>query len=271
MVAAGVLCWLGQNAPAQEASILLADDAHRPHVVISWPTRDGKTVTLEGERAWRSPGDKSLLGKNVECYAALGGTRLEKGAGHPKGAIVRVGLYKADAKKPFFEDIADDATITITLDHIVMNQPATPRLKTGLMHMKYMQSDLVACGLDGTARNLLNTSDPEDPLAKVVVPGTARPGSLDGQGKDHGAFQARTEADGSVTVTVTFPYVLLRHIKDPSQRTNPGGFFEPQHFHVEMELIPKAVADAEKAAEKDQGRAAPAGSESRPSATRAKP
>lgn len=233
-----------------QTPLLLADDTKQPHVTISWPTKDGKTVTLEGDRPYRSPGDKAPIGKNVECYVALGGTRLDRGQANGKGAIVRVGLYKIDTAKPFFEDIAGDGVVTIKLDRVFMNQPASPRPKTGMMHLRYMLDDLKACGLDAKARNLFVTVDPQDAIQKGVAPDSGRFGALDGRGTDHGSFAASVEADGSTSMVLKFPYSILRHTKDPNQRTQPGTFFEPQHFHAEMELLPKAMAEEQDAAEK---------------------
>lgn len=234
--------WITTQALAQP-SILLADDARPAHVAVSWTTQDGKTISLEGDRGYKSAAQKTPLGHNVECYVALGGTRLNKGLGHPDGAGVLVGLYKLDAKKPFFADIAENATITMKLDHVFMNQPVVPRPQTVLMHLRYMMEDLQACGLSGNARNLFNTADPEDPIKDRTLGASARLGCLDGKGDDHGSVDAKTEADGSVTLTIKFPYPLLRHTEDPYKRTKPGGFFEPNHFHIEIELLPKAVAD----------------------------
>jgi hypothetical protein len=223
-------------ARAQEPPLLLADTTRWPHVTVTWETDDGKGVKLEGERGYKSPGDKTPLGKNIECYVALGGTRLDKGCGDPHGAILRVGLYKADTKQPFFEGIKEGGLITITLDHVYMNQPVEARPRTGLMHERYMLSDLTACGLDGNARNLIVTADPEDAVKSRVQLESTNLGGLDG-GAEHGKVEAKVEEDGSVTMTVSFPYPLLRHVKDPYQRTKPGAFFEPQHFHVEMEVV----------------------------------
>jgi hypothetical protein len=235
---------------ADPPRILLADDSRRARVTVSWPVRDGGVSSIEGERPYRSPGDKTLLGKHIECFVALGGTRVDKGAGHPEGAVVRVGLYKTDPKKPFFEGLADGGAITIRIDGVYMNQPATPRPKTGLMHLRYMLGDLANCGISPDGRNLYITASPDDKVLGVVAKDSARPGALDGVGPEHGSVTAETGADGSISATFRFPYALLRHIKDPSQRTAPGGFFEPSHFHCEVELVPKDVAAAEDAAAK---------------------
>jgi hypothetical protein len=235
-----VACWLVLVRAAIVCGtppLLLADDSRVPQVVVMWPTRDGGEVRLQGDRRYRSPGDKRPLGHNIDAYIALGGTRVDRGLGHPDGATLRVGLYKREVRRPFFDGIADKAMVTITLHKAFMNQPVVPRPSTGLMHVQYMLSDLTSCGLDEDARNLFNTADAADPLLATVLPNSARPGSLDGGGVDRGEITTRVEEDGSVTVIWRFPYSLLRHIQDPYQRGTPGGFFEPQHFHVEIEVV----------------------------------
>ncbi len=214
----------------------MADTASTPRVVVGWPTGAGAEVKLEGERGYKSPADKSLLGRNVECYVAMGGTRLDKGFGDPHGAIVRVGLYKKDARLPFFEDIAEGGSITIRIDHVRMNQAVEAHTTSALMHERYSLTDLTSCGLDANARNLIITADPQDPIRARIQTESVRPGGLDG-GPEHGKATATIEPDGSATITYTIPYALLRHIRDPNLRTKPGAFFEPQHFHVEMELV----------------------------------
>lgn len=239
--AAGILS-LGCTASAQ-TTILMADEAKVPHVTVSWPTADGKAVKLEGDRGYKSSAQKTPLGKNLECYVAIGGTRQSKGVTHPDSSGVLVGLYKIDPKKPLFEGISDNAIITISLEHVVMNRPAVPRPKTAMMHLRYMLEDLTACGLSSNARNLFNLADPEDELKDRTNGGSSRPGALDGKGPDHGSVESKVEADGSISFTFKFPYALLRHIEDPYKRSNPGGFFEPNHFHVEMEVMDKAAAE----------------------------
>jgi hypothetical protein len=227
--------------PDRVPPLLLADTSHRPRVQVSWPTRAGRTITLEGFRPYRSPAEKQPLGTNISAYVALGGTRLERGQGHRDGAIVLLGLYKDDAGKLFFQDIADNATVRIVMSGVRMNQPARIHDGTGLMHLRYMVSDLDSCGIDASGRNLFITEDPADPIGQVVVPGSAKLGMLDGK-DGHGKARGVVEKDGSISIHFEFPYHLLRHIQDPYQRTIPGGFFEPTHFHVEMELLPAAAA-----------------------------
>jgi hypothetical protein len=226
-----------------QPQLLLADTTRRPHVTVSWQTKNGQTVTLQGDRGYESPGQKSPLGKNIEAYAALGGTRLDKGGAHPRGALVRVGLVKAKPKELFFEDIAEDGVVTLKLDGVFMNQAAIPRQKTGMLVLKYVLSDLTDCGLDGSDRTILATVNPDDPIKEVAKPGSGRWGGLDGK-EGHGTLTATTQPDGSMSMVCTFPYPFLRHLKDPYQRSKPGAFFEPQAFHLEIELLPASIPDA---------------------------
>lgn len=243
--------------------LFLADDTKHPHVVISWPTKAGGRITLEADREYRSPGEKTYLGKNLDCFVALGGTRLDKGFGHPAGAIVRVGFYKADFKKLLFEDLADEAVIRVSLTGVYFNRPGTPRPQTALQHLKYMKEDLAACGLGLSAMDQFNTVSETDTMGGKLLPENARMGILDGR-SDGGWVRVRAEEDGSVSLEAEFPYRLLRHVRDPWLRETPGSFFEPNHFHIEFEVLPEEVAKAEKAAaekaaaEAAEGRSAPA-------------
>src|SRR5262245_10679289 len=123
-LAAGLMVLMGARvACSQEPPLLLADTTRWPRVTVAWEPEEGKQVKLGGERGYKSPADKAPLGKNIECYVALGGTRLDKGCGDPHGAILRVGLYKVDPNQLFFEGIKEGGWVTITLDRVYMNQP----------------------------------------------------------------------------------------------------------------------------------------------------
>jgi hypothetical protein len=53
-----------------------------------------------------------------------------------------------------------------------------------------------------------------------------------------------TAADGSVSLEATFPYAMLRHLRDPWLRTRPGTFVEPVQVVFEFEVLPVAVAES---------------------------
>ncbi len=231
--------------PPDAPAILLANTDILPRVTIEWPTKDGRAARFEGDRPYASPGGKQELGANVSCYVGLGGTRLERAAMHPKGAIIRVGLYKMDATKPFFEGLVDeDPVLTLRLTGVTMNQGVTPRPQTTLMHLRYTADDLVACGLGGASATLLLTADPTDTVRGKVTPDNGILGALDGSSPDKGRVTLTRHDDGSVDMEASIPYALLRHIKDPWRRTVPGTFLEPTHFHLEFEVIPDWVAAA---------------------------
>lgn len=174
----------------------------------------------------------------MSSYVALGGSRLERGAGHPKGAIIRVGLYKEDGTKPLLENLADDPSITVKLTNVRMNQAVKPRPHTLIMHLKYTPDDLAACGLGGASAILYLTADPEDTLRGKITADNGRLGVLDGSEPGDAKATFRNEPDGTISMEATVPYGLLRHVKDPWQRAIPGTFLEPSHFHLEFEVVP---------------------------------
>lgn len=232
------------TSACQDPMFLVDDSKQLPHVVISWPTRDGDQVKLVCDRPYRSPNEREFLDRNLECFVALGGTRLDRGIGHPRGAILRVGFYKKDTTKPMFDDIADGAMIDVTLSKVFFTDAPAPRLQTALQHVKFMAADLVSCGLGGEAVDQFNTVSLTDTLYGKITPSNGRMGGLDGEA-GHGKIDFTVEPDGSVTLHAKLPYGQLRHVKDPWKRSAPGTFTEPQHFHVEVEVLPKKVADDE--------------------------
>ncbi len=232
--------------------MLLVDDARHPTIAIGWPQRSGKSMELTMDRPYTAPEQRGVMGHNLECFVALGGTRLDAGAGNPAGAIVRVGFYKERNVRPFFEDLAPDSEIHIRLTGVQFNQPIVTVPDTILQHVKYMPEDLAACGLGGESINLYNTASLTDTLHGIITEDTARMGIInrpptpdpaahpvDDRRPDPAAkVETRIEADGSLTIEARIPYALLRHIKDPWVRTAPGSFQEPTHFHLELEVLP---------------------------------
>lgn len=220
--------------------VLLADTTREPTVAVSWPGRSGQTITLKGTRPWRSPGHSQPMGHNLQSFVAMGGVRLDKALAHPRGAVVRVGLGKQNAALPLFHDLADDATIVVRLEGVAMTQPVEASPRTALMHTRYLRDDLLACGMGPEAMNLYATADPDDPVLAKVRPENARPGALDGRDATRGMVCVEPAADGSITIEFRVPYPLLKHVRDPSQRTRPGTFFEPERIVFEIELLPRA-------------------------------
>ncbi len=232
-----------QTAIAPPTPLLLVNQEARPRVKMTWTSNAGDEIKFAGDRAYAVDAERTPLGGNISCYAAVGGTRLTKGAGHHRGAIVRVGFYKIDNAKPFFEGMTKDTEITVTMSGVRFNQPIDANPASLIQHLKYDQGDMQACGLPGDAREQFNTADPRDTLNDRVRPGIdARLGVLKpGAGKLGSSSVVETE-DGSVTMTLTFRYPALRNLRDPWKSDLPGTFLEPYHFHAEFEVLPEGVA-----------------------------
>lgn len=221
-------------------SLLLVQEAQAPRATIAWPV-DGRDRVFTRLVPYTAPtGGEPLGDTNAKAYVALGGTRIETGAGHPKGAVIRIGVTKIDNAKAFFRGIDPGAAITLSVRGVRFNQPVKYHQGTAMMHLKYALGDLEACALPGTARNQYLLSDPEDTLGGRVQRGVnATPGALDG-GEGHGSVRVDVQPDDPtlVDLTITVPYALLRHLQDPWVSELPGTFFEPIHLHAEAELIP---------------------------------
>ncbi len=218
--------------------ILLAETDAVPSVRIGW-IADGQHQWHQGDRPYAPPIGGEQIAPNLNCYVALGGTRIETGAGHPDGLVVRLGLTKIDNTKELFKDIDPGTSVTMIVQGIRLNKPIKAHEGTGLVHLKYALGDLEACSLPGTARNQYLMVDPDDTLGGRVSKGVnATPGGLDG-GQGHGDVQVEIDDDHqTVKMTVRVPYAMFRHLQDPWESDLPGTFFEPIHLHAEVELIP---------------------------------
>ena len=227
------------SAEPARPSILLVDDSVHPEVIIRWDSTSGP-VEHRATYAYTAPVGGEPIAPNLLGYACVGGTRVETGAGHPKGLVLRVGLTKEAAAKPLFEDIAPGSFIEIEMRSVRVQQPVQVHQGTGLMHLKYALRDLEACSIPGTARNQYLLEDPKDTLGGRVIDGTnATPGALSG---DEGMGTITTSVSGEdhdrIDIRVSVPYGMLRHLLDPWESDLPNTFFEPIHFHTEVELLP---------------------------------
>ena len=263
---AGAIPALGAGSAAAPGPVLLADDTLVPHVRLAWETREGWT-RLECDRQYRSPEEREPLAGNISCFVALGGTRLDRGAGDPRGAVVRVGFYKIDVGAPFFADMKNGGDIEIELSGVRFNQPVEARVRTVLQHLKYTGAEAVACGLSSENVDFFNTADPSDDLRGKIPHEFARFGSLV-PGAEGGAttkdaapggsaVSIEPVADGSITMRLRVPYAMLRHARDPWKATVPGTFFEPYHFHVEFEVLPEGAGPLEEPAAAKVGTGGP--------------
>jgi len=231
------------STQAKHPTLLLVEDAQNPGVTVSWVS-SGETLNYTMTMPYTAPVGGERIGEsNVLAYATIGGTRIETGAGHPRGAVIRVGLTKNENSRAFFKGIDPGTQIQISINGVRFNQPVHYHEGTAMMHLKYAITDLKACALPGTARNQYLMSDPDDTLGARVVRGVnATPGALDG-GKGHGSVEVVVHDDDPTLVDlhISVPYGLLRHLQDPWESDLPGTFFEPIHLHAEAEMIPVGV------------------------------
>lgn len=232
----------------ERPGLLLVEHNEHPSVSVSWVV-DGQEQGYSGTMPYTAPTGGEPIGKNVKCYVTMGGTRIETGAGHPKGAVIRLGVTKIESARAFFAGIDPHTEIEFAITGVKFNQPVKYHQGTGMMHFKYALGDLKACALPGTARNQYLLSDPEDTLGGRVIAGeNATPGALDGQ-ENHGSLTIEVDPDDPtlVTMRVRVPFGMLRHLQDPWKSDLPGTFFEPIHMHAEAELIPVDVEPLDRA------------------------
>ncbi|MEO1008110.1 MAG: hypothetical protein AAFX79_06065 [Planctomycetota bacterium] len=267
----------GGSAAAQEGQRpLFIDDAESPTLSLVWIQKDGERIELTQTQPWGTKTDRQWLGYNVESFVAVGGTRIDLQQGHPLGSVVRVGFYKTDNKEPFFVDIKPGSVVEIHLSGVRFLEDAEPTVATAMQHLQYTLADVQSCGLDPSAIDQYNTSNPEDTLGDQVTERNARPGVLrlvaagepterrrtlepyeagrrgrDGEPAERrGTIEFRRDADtGAIGFVAQIPYELFRHVRDPWHRADPGTFFEPYHFHIEFESLPtRALATPDGAA-----------------------
>lgn len=230
------------SAGAEPSPFLLLDEQAHPRVRIAWTDAGKHHSEYELNRGYTTDADRVRIAPNIEAYFSAGGTRLTKGAGHPKGAVVRVGFYKENKDLPFFDNVTADTTFEVTLTGVRFNQPVTVDPQSVVQHLKYDGGDLEACGIPGDARDQFNLVNPRETLNDRIEPGVdARPGALDGSEDSLGSVSLKVEDDASVTMTVRFRYPAFRNLRDPWQSDLPGTFLEPVHFHLEFEALPEGV------------------------------
>lgn len=260
------LATIGQEAdtgPAPQAGPpLFIDEDHAPSFTLAWTRRDGTRVELARTMPWDASTDREDIGHNLEAFVAVGGTRIDLQRGHPLGSVVRVGFYKKEIAKPLFADIEPGSTIELRFSGIRFLEPARPTAHTTLHHVQYHMQDILDCGLDASAIDQYNTASASDTLGGAMTAGNGRPGVLRivtgeqqeaqprfyrpaGEGGDtkpaerFASVRFTIDPDtGDIGLWAEFPYEIFRHVRDPWQRTEPGTFFEPTHFHVEFECLP---------------------------------
>ena len=241
--------------PDPRPGLLLADERWTPRLQVSWTTDQGQWKACRASLPYASASARVALCDNLDVYAALGGTRLEKGAADPAGAIVRVGFYKRDPDRLMLQNPARGAFVRIRITNVRFNQPVDPKPRSLVQHMNYSDGALQACGAPSRLADIFLTANREDDLAarirdpRGVRPGfysiadriTLPPASSPPQAPEVAASAvttARVMADGTVTFEALFPYAAFRHAVATLQPPIPGEFSEPDHFHLEFEVVP---------------------------------
>jgi len=217
-----------------------------PHLRISWPCEDGSTTTYDSDLPYTSPDERTHLGGNLDAFVALGGTRLEKGAGRPQGAILRVGFQKVNNYPLMFARIANGASLSIELGSVRFNQPVFADPQTILQRMEYTVDDIVACGITIDESEMFNMVSDTDTMNGTILPTQVRHAKFDNNPPGDGLVRVTAAQDRTtVSMHADLPYSLLRHKNDPWGMTVPGTFFEPIQMHLEVEILPLAVAITE--------------------------
>lgn len=230
--------WVGSKA---HPGLFLVDDARVPRVTVTWTTNGGRVAKCEADLPYAAPAERVPIGGNLLAFVAVGGTRLDKGVGHPDGIIVRVGLDKADEQRLMFLDIAHGSFIEIELRNVAFIAPGVPRPDSLLQHLEYRPDDILACGLPTDQADMYNLASLTDDLGGTIPRTRGRFGVLGPSSGEDAVSSLTVEPDGSVTMRLRFAYRLLRHQSDPWRLELPGTFFEPSHVHVEFEAVPEAV------------------------------
>ena len=241
--------WLGiipaVGGSIRHGPILLADDTKQPHVTVSWTRADGEVTRFDLDVPLTNPDERAALGDNLETFVALGGSRLEKGAGHPSGAIVRVGIYKTDRDLLMFDDIAHGSDVVIELTNVAFNQAVASDPETLVQRLRYKADDILACGLTINQTEMFNVVSEDDNMGGTILTEQVRYSCLGGGDENGGEATVWVADDGTVSMRAVVPYRLLRHKGDPWALEVPGSFFEPFQFDLEFEVLPWDIAEAE--------------------------
>lgn len=246
---------LGESEVSREPLWIVVDE--HPTLNISWVDATGRDHRHSVKLPYTEADERVRIDQNLEVYVSVGGTRLEVGAGHPLGVVVRLGVYKADEYAPMFGSIDPASPIKIELHGVRFKGEGrpVPRPESIIQHLSYAIDDIVACGLTKEYANMYNLASEEDSLNHRAVGdrgrlGIIRTDSRDFDGEEVISRQAGTakigiEPDGTISLWASLPYQLLRHRGDPSRLDLPGTFFEPYYFHLEFEAVPEDVAERE--------------------------
>src|SRR5262249_34108632 len=154
-----------------------------------------------------------------------GGNRGDYGLGHANAVDVRVGFYKADKAKPFFENMADDASVTIVFSSLKFTLPGRALPETMVQHLKFEDpNNVVGCAGNPELLVTWNTYSKTEDMGGRLTRRNGRKGVLGDEAKPGTSVKFESDKDGLVTMTAVIPYALFKHADDPWLRSNPGDF-----------------------------------------------
>lgn len=245
---------LRQELNAPKPVMLLVESQPQPEIELRWQTPSG-WMSEVAQLPYTSPHVRTTLDSGVEAFVALGGTRLDKGAGDPKGVIVRIGFYRSPEAEVFLPGIQAGGWVEVELAGVRFNQQVSSSTRSIVQHIKFSDEALEACGAPAEMRDVYATANPNDDLGGDLLfePG-ARMGFFAGEltprlwgswepriapAETLGGFASVVLKDNITgTLRVAFPYSALRHVVAQGEPPIPGQFSEPDHFHFEFEAVP---------------------------------
>jgi hypothetical protein len=207
-------------------------------------------------------GDVSNLGgaPNVGAFSAhnaLG--RRPASAQAANETLMRHGYYKYDSNGfniagDFFPDLVPGSDIILAINNITFDRPVQVQTDTALLHVLWDIDQVDALGLNdqdlprsyvhgNNHHTVSNFRDVPNFLNENVFRDIPVPNYNIGD-----IAPVFTQLQPNViSVSLTFPYEILRHSEDdglgvPSGLPGPGGFLEPFHLHLEYLVVPEPSA-----------------------------
>ncbi|MEK6677329.1 MAG: PEP-CTERM sorting domain-containing protein [Planctomycetota bacterium] len=222
-------------------------------------TTDQEVVSFTGSRDFNGqvPTNATVLGAapNIKTFNSANGfgrrTALANNVNFahvigPNETLIAHPFFKSDNGADYFPGIREDSDITVNVGPIRFSEPVSVVSSTFLMHTLWVddQADM----LPHRYHHLHNQHTQTNPFRDLsdfvhgdvfadfpkpdFVLGDITP-TFNGNGTD------------LLTMSVTFPYDMLRsieetgHIAPPPGLPAPHGFLEPFHFHFEYVVVPE--------------------------------
>ena len=170
--------------------------------------------------------------------------------------LMRHGFYKYDTNGfnipgEFFPDFAPGGNVTIEIQNIEFDRPVQVQANTALLHVLWNIDQVDGLGLNNQGlprayssphnhRTAPEFRDIDDFQNENVFLDNPVPNYSIGD-----ITPTFSQPQPNVlTVSLTFPYELFRHLQDdglgvPAGLPGPQGFLEPFHFHLEYLVVPE--------------------------------